>query len=43
MESVEKKTRSLTLKSKAAEVKTSEDNSEEDSDTENLNLLTKKL
>jgi len=43
MESVEKKTRSLTLKSKAAEAKTSEDNSEEDSDTENLNLLTKKL
>jgi len=28
MESVEKKTRSLTLKSKAAEIETSEDNSE---------------
>jgi len=43
MESAEKKTRSLTLKSKAAEVETSEDNSEEDSDTENLSLLTKKF
>ena len=43
MESAEKKTRSLALKSKAAEVETSEDNSEEDSDTENLTLLTKKF
>jgi len=43
MESAEKKTRSLALKSKAAEVETSKDNSEEDSDTENLSLLTKKF
>jgi len=43
MESAEKKTRSLALKSKAVEVETSEDNSEEDSDTENLSLLTKKF
>ena len=43
MESAEKKTRSLTLKSKAAEIETNEDNSEEDSDTENLSLLTKKF
>jgi len=43
MENVEKKTRSLTLKSKAVEVETSEDNSEEGSDTENLNLLTKRF
>jgi len=43
MESAEKKTRSLALKSKATEVETSEDNSEEDSDTENLNLLIKKF
>jgi len=43
MESAEKKTRSLALKSKAAEVETSEDNTEEDSDTENLSLLTKKF
>jgi len=43
MESDEKKTRSLTLKSKVAEIETSEDNSEEDSDTENLTLLTKKF
>jgi len=43
METVEKKTRSLTLKSKAAEVETSEDNSKEESVTENLILLTKKF
>jgi len=43
IETTEKKTRSLTLKSKAAEVETSKDNSEEESDTENLNLLTKKF
>jgi len=43
MESAEKKTRSLALKSKAVEIETSEDNSEEDSDTENLSLLTKKF
>jgi len=43
MESAEKKARSLTLKSKAAEVETCEDSSEEGSDTENLSLLTKKF
>jgi len=43
MKSAEKKTRSLTLKSKAAEVETSEDSLEEESDTENLSLLTKKF
>jgi len=43
METVEKKTRSLALKSKVAEIETSEDNTEEDSDTKNLNLLTKRF
>jgi len=43
MEHAEEKTRSLALKSKYVEVETSEDNSEEESDTENLNLLTKKF
>jgi len=43
MESAEKKSRSLTLKSKDAEVETSEDNSEEDSDTENLSLLKSRI
>ena len=43
MEYAEKKTKNLALKSKAAEVETSEDSSEEDSDTENLNPLTKKF
>jgi len=43
MKSAEKKTRSLALKSKAAEVETNKDNLEEDSDTENLSLLTKKF
>jgi len=43
METAEKKTRSLKLKVKAAEVETSEDNAEEDSDAENLSLLTKKF
>jgi len=43
MEYAEKKTRSLALKSKAAEFETSEDNLEEDSDTENLSMLTKKF
>ena len=43
MEYAEKETRSLALKSKVVEVETSEDNSEEDSDTENLSLLTKKF
>ena len=43
MESAEKKTRSLALKSKAAEIETSEDNSEEDSDSKDLSLLAKKF
>ena len=43
MESAEKKTRSLALKSKVAEIETNEDSSKEDSDTENLSLLTKKF
>jgi len=43
MESAEKKTRSLTLKSKATEIETNEDSLEEDNDTENLSLLTKKF
>ena len=43
MESAEKKSRSLALKSKVIEIETSEDNSEEDSDSENFNLLTKKF
>jgi len=43
MESAEKKIRSFALKSKAAEIETSEDSSEEDSDTENLSLLKKKF
>jgi len=43
MEIVEKKTRSLALKSKAAEVESIEESSEEASDTKNLNLLTKRF
>jgi len=43
MKTAEKKTWSLALKSKVAEVETNEDNSEEESDTENLNLLSKKF
>jgi len=43
METVEKKTRSLALKSKAVEVKSSEESSEEASDTDNLNLLIKRF
>jgi len=43
METVEKKTRSLTLKSKAAEVESIEESSEEANDTKNLNLLTKRF
>jgi len=43
METLEKKIRSLALKSKAAEVETNEDNSKEKSDTESLNLLTRKF
>jgi len=41
MESAEKKTRRLALISKAAKVETSENNSEEDSDTENLSVTKK--
>jgi len=43
MESAEKKSKSLTLKSKVAEIETSEDSSEEDSDFEDISLLTKQL
>jgi len=43
METAEKKIRSFTLKSKFVVVETSEDSSEEESDTESLNLLTKKF
>ena len=43
MESAEKKSRSLPLKSKVAEIETSEDSSEEDSYFEDLSLLTKKF
>jgi len=43
MESAEKKTRSLALKSKAAEIETSEDSSEEDSNYEDISLLTKQF
>jgi len=43
MESAEKKSRSLALKSKAVEIETSEDITEDDSETENLNLLTKRF
>ena len=43
MESAEKKSRSLALKSKAAEIETSEDSSEEDSDSEDISLLTKQF
>jgi len=43
MESAEKKSKSLVLKSKVAEIETSEDNSEEDSDSKDLSLLTKKF
>ena len=43
MESVEKKSRSLALKTKAADIESSEESSDQCSDTENLNLLTKKF
>jgi len=43
MESAEKKSRSLALKSKVAEIGTSEDSSEEDSDYEDISLLTKQF
>ena len=43
METVEKKSRSLALKKKTAEVESSEESSNECSDTENLNLLTRRF
>jgi len=43
MEIVEKKSRSLALKAKAANVESSEESSNECSDTENLNLLTRRF
>jgi len=43
MESAEKKSKSLALKSKVAKIETSEDNSEEDSDSEDISLLTKQF
>jgi len=43
MESAEKKSRSLALKSKVAKIETSEDSSEEDSDSEDISLLTKQF
>jgi len=43
MESVEKKSRSLVPKTKAADIESSEESSDECSDTENLNLLTKRF
>ena len=43
METVERKTKSLTLKSNVAEVDNSEDNSSDCNDIENLNLLTKRF
>jgi len=41
METVKKKSRSLALKTKAADVESIEESSDECSDTENLNLLTR--
>jgi len=43
MEIVEKKTRSLALDTKATNVECSEENSDECSNTENLNMLTRKF
>jgi len=43
METVEKKTRSLALKIKIADVKSNEKSSYECSDTKNLNLLTRRF
>ena len=43
METMEKKNRSLALKTKATDVESSEESSEECSDTGNLNLLTRRL
>jgi len=43
METMEKKSRSQVLKTKAADVESSEESSDECSDTENLNLLTRRF
>jgi len=43
MESAEKKSRSLALKSKVAEIETNKDSSEENSDSEDISLLTKQF
>ena len=43
IETVEKKSRSLALKTKAADIESSEESSDECSDTENLNLLTRRF
>jgi len=43
METIENKTRNLALKSKAVEVETNEESSDECSEFENLNLLTKRF
>ena len=43
LESTEKRSRSLALKSKVAETETSENSSEENSETENLNLLVRRF
>jgi len=43
METVEKKSKSLALKTKAADIESSEESSNEYNDTENLNLLTKRF
>jgi len=43
MESVEKKSRSLALKTKAADIESNEESSYECSDIENLNLVTKRF
>jgi len=43
METVEKKSRSLVLKTKAADIKSNEESLDERSDIENLNLLTKRF
>jgi len=43
MESIEKNSRSLALKTKAVDIESSEESSDECSETENLNLLTKRF
>jgi len=43
METVEKKSKSLVLKTKVVDIESNEESSEEYSDTENLNLLTKRF